>query len=520
MTDQLAESREAGLQLPPLLLAMCLFAAISVLGVILRPALPIDETRYLTVAWEMRLSGDWLVPHLNGLTYSHKPPLLFWLINLVWLVTGPSEIAARLVAPAFGLASIWATARLAQRLVPASPDIGGRTALVLAGSLGFSIFAGLTMFDALLTLAAVLGVTALTNVPTQARAAWLGFGAALALGALAKGPVILLHLLPVALATPLWAGIGTKQMIKGLALGLLTGLAIVALWLVPALIAGGPEYRHAVLWTQSAGRMVDSFAHQKPFWFFLALAPLLIWPWGWSPTAWRAVRLPGPLPVWIGATFVIFSLISGKQAHYLLPMLPAVAVAFAPALADARLSMRLAAILPASLLLVFGAIMLGFGPQEWHAAAEPLAPMLLGSGLVLLALLLVWRGGPNAACASALIALSLSVLFLGRMSEIYDAGPLARRLAPHEAAGIGLVSRSYAGEFGYAGRLLQPVQLFDRPQDGLDWLARCPARILAMPIAKAPQAMPPSEVMTFRDQTYGLWLSPDPGKQQETEACR
>ena len=247
MTDQLAESREAGLQLPPLLLAMCLFAAISVLGVILRPALPIDETRYLTVAWEMRLSGDWLVPHLNGLTYSHKPPLLFWLINLIWLVTGPSEIAARLVAPAFGLASIWATARLAQRLVPASSDIGGRAALVLAGSLGFSIFAGLTMFDALLTLAAVLGVTALTNVPTQARAAWLGFGAALALGALAKGPVILLHLLPVALATPLWAGIGTKQMLKGLALGLLTGLAIVALWLVPALIAGGPEYRHAVL---------------------------------------------------------------------------------------------------------------------------------------------------------------------------------------------------------------------------------------------------------------------------------
>ncbi|MBD9528358.1 glycosyltransferase family 39 protein [Paracoccus sp. PAR01] len=316
MTDQLAESREAGLQVPPLALAMCLFAAISVLGVILRPALPIDETRYLTVAWEMRLSGDWLVPHLNGLTYSHKPPLLFWLINLIWLVTGPSEIAARLVAPAFGLASIWATARLAQRLVPASPDIGGRAALVLTGSLGFSIFAGLTMFDALLTLATVLGVTALTNVQTQARAAWLGFGAALALGALAKGPVILLHLLPVALATPLWAGIGTKQMIKGLALGLLTGLAIVALWLVPALIAGGPEYRHAVLWTQSAGRMVDSFAHQKPFCFFLALAPLLIWPWGWSTTAWRAARLPGPLPVWIGATFVIFSLISGKQAHY------------------------------------------------------------------------------------------------------------------------------------------------------------------------------------------------------------
>jgi hypothetical protein len=45
------------------------------------PVLPIDETRYLAVAWEMRLHGDFLVPHLNGAPYSDKPPLLFWLIN-------------------------------------------------------------------------------------------------------------------------------------------------------------------------------------------------------------------------------------------------------------------------------------------------------------------------------------------------------------------------------------------------------------------------------------------------------
>ena len=46
-----------------------------------RPVLPIDETRYLSVAWEMWLRGDFLVPHLNGEPYSHKPPLLFWLMN-------------------------------------------------------------------------------------------------------------------------------------------------------------------------------------------------------------------------------------------------------------------------------------------------------------------------------------------------------------------------------------------------------------------------------------------------------
>ena len=46
-----------------------------------RPLLPVDETRYLAVAWEMWRDGNFLVPHLNGETYSHKPPLLFWLMH-------------------------------------------------------------------------------------------------------------------------------------------------------------------------------------------------------------------------------------------------------------------------------------------------------------------------------------------------------------------------------------------------------------------------------------------------------
>jgi 4-amino-4-deoxy-L-arabinose transferase-like glycosyltransferase len=30
------------------------------------PAMPIDETRYLSVAWEMRFSGDYLLLHLTA----------------------------------------------------------------------------------------------------------------------------------------------------------------------------------------------------------------------------------------------------------------------------------------------------------------------------------------------------------------------------------------------------------------------------------------------------------------------
>ncbi|MDA0369371.1 MAG: glycosyltransferase family 39 protein, partial [Proteobacteria bacterium] len=91
---------------------IALWASVVVAALIFRPLLPLDETRYLAVAWEMWRSGDLLVPELNGAFYSHKPPLLFWFINAGWRVFGPSEIWGRLVAPGFGLASVFLTHRL------------------------------------------------------------------------------------------------------------------------------------------------------------------------------------------------------------------------------------------------------------------------------------------------------------------------------------------------------------------------------------------------------------------------
>jgi 4-amino-4-deoxy-L-arabinose transferase-like glycosyltransferase len=75
-----------------------LWAAVVLGGLLTRPAWPIDETRYLAVAWEMWNHGEFLVPHLNGAPYSDKPPLLFWLIEAGWRVFGVHEWWGR-VAP-------------------------------------------------------------------------------------------------------------------------------------------------------------------------------------------------------------------------------------------------------------------------------------------------------------------------------------------------------------------------------------------------------------------------------------
>ena len=74
----------------------------------------------MSVAWEMWLRGDYLVPHLNGTAYSHKPPLLFWLINAGWTIFGINDFWPRIIAPLFGLGCLAMTSLLGRRLYPKS----------------------------------------------------------------------------------------------------------------------------------------------------------------------------------------------------------------------------------------------------------------------------------------------------------------------------------------------------------------------------------------------------------------
>jgi 4-amino-4-deoxy-L-arabinose transferase-like glycosyltransferase len=71
--------------------AIFLWAITVAVGLAIRPPLPVDETRYLAVAWEMWQRGDFLVPYINGIPYHHKPPLLFWMMQAGWTIVGVSE---------------------------------------------------------------------------------------------------------------------------------------------------------------------------------------------------------------------------------------------------------------------------------------------------------------------------------------------------------------------------------------------------------------------------------------------
>jgi 4-amino-4-deoxy-L-arabinose transferase-like glycosyltransferase len=491
-----------------LLLAVGLFLLVVLVGVWVRPPLARDETRYLSVAWAMWLSGDWLVPHINGETYSHKPPVLFWLINAGWRVMGVSEWWARLAGPLCGVGCLGLTWRLAKLLWPHSHDGHSHphharawiAPLVLATCVGWMVFASLTMFDAPLTLcvlAALIGlVQARRGMPVRG---FLIAGLAMGVGVLTKGPVVFLHVLPVALLAPWWAvpwG-GRPHLVpgtRGLAwyLGVFgaTVLAVgVALaWALPAAKAGGEKFANEILWGQSAGRMVQSFRHARPWWFFIPIVPALLFPWSAWPPVWRAVARIGPLwhdagvrflLSWLVPGFVAFSLVSGKQAHYLLPMLAGVALLLSRLLPvenadrEERGDQRPIAVvlMIAGLALMAFPIALAAFPalaekieaQPWAFEHHPVGVgVLIGLGM----LLLLWdarglaRRVPLVACVTAGVfaVAQWDAMRVARPS--LDLAPMGEVLRAMEQDGRPIAHLGeYHGQYHFVGRIEKPFAL-------------------------------------------------------------
>lgn len=502
--------------------ALAGLAVLLVAFVALRPPLPIDETRYLDVAWEMWLSGDHFHLTRNFESYAHKPPLLFWLINLVWSVTGVHELPARLVGPAFAVALAFATARLGRRLWPDDAGIELRAVLVLAGFTVFLVYASATMFDTMLALAVVLGAGVLWRIGQGGARGrdWLAFGAALAFGTYAKGPVIFVHLMPIFLAMPLWAPAPprARDRLKGFGAALAFGLALVALWLVPAVVRGSAAYRQELLWTQSAARVAGGLAHDRPIWFLPVLLPMLLFPWGWSWRLWRGLARAAQgdgaarmVAIWAVAALVLFSLISGKQAHYLMPEFPAMALLFARGLARTAEGRggSAASLLPVALGLAALAFGAGLIPVTedfadlapgWAVAAVGMLGLALGVA--------VWRLPFRAGHVLAGVGLATLAHVLIPATVLYaghDAGAVAARLAPAADRGLAVSGVTYNAEFNFAARLTRPVAVPASPADLAAWSKAHPGGLVLGPVGRVPLTAAPAETWRYHGQAWGLW---------------
>ena len=289
----------------------------------------LDELRLLQVVREMAARRAWIVPTLLGETYTHKPPLLLWIVRLLQAAGVDAALAPRLVSAAAAAGTILLFSALAKKLAPRG---AGAAARALAVTPFFLLMAQLGTYDmALLFFLSAALYTSLRN-----QRAWFLPGLFTGLAVLTKGPVALLFLLfwvPSLKA----ALLGKRALRPGRPFFLfcLVFLAVLGAWFVPFSLAtaGNASWAEA-LWRQSLGRIAGSqgFGHPRPFWFYLPLFPVLLLPWSWTLLRGLPPPAEGPAEPWkpwewavllsSAGILLLFSCFRTKAPHYLLPLLP------------------------------------------------------------------------------------------------------------------------------------------------------------------------------------------------------
>ncbi len=520
----------------------CLFwVTLMAVALYARPHLPVDETRYLAVAWEMWFRGDFLVPYLNGETYSHKPPLLFWLMHAGWGLFGVNEWWPRLIAPLFGLGCLVLVRQLARLLWPNDLKTAEFAPLILVGCAFWALFVTLTMFDMMLAFFGLLGLLGVVRVHRgDGAAGYVYLALAVGLGILTKGPAILLHILPVAVTAPLWSKrfpVTSSTDCRTpdywylkLLLATVIGIGLALVWAVPAGIAGGDAYQQQIFWGQAAGRMVKSFAHQRPFWWFAVLMPVLLLPWFIWPSLWKAARAYGAqlwndgasllCLIWFATAFVAFSLISGKQLHYLLPEFPAIALLFARSLSTSDTDLeikRIHLVLPALLFGICGLIicLAQFGRLPGRLPVWlPEVQGYWGAALVGIAVWTVFS--PDRTTQSVMIKLAslpfcfVVVLHLALSPVLharYNMEPLAIQLKSWEDAGIPVAFfGKYHGQYQFLGRLTRALPVLGHKNNDVAlYLQKHPNSRIITYYKKQPEKGTPVVVYPFRQGVTVVW---------------
>jgi 4-amino-4-deoxy-L-arabinose transferase-like glycosyltransferase len=318
-----------------------------------------DEGRYAEIAREMTVTGDWLVPHLNGIEHFQKPPLLYWLTAASMRVFGANEWGARLPSALAALGVVVLTYGIARRLFDRNAAVAAT--LVLVSSIEFFALARLLTPDMLLTFWITAAIAALVY-----HRGWLFF-VCMGFGFLTKGPMALVVPISGAIGWQLAAPPDSEKLtlpwVRGLALTLVIGLS----WFVCLSLRDGVLFDY--FWRYELVERVASSTHgrSKPVWFFLPILLVGFLPWifflperardiwmRWRNGEWSKADLL--LLFWIVPPLLVLSFSGSKLPTYILPLYPALSLLVARSVRVQALQWRVA--IPCSCCWMAGAALL------------------------------------------------------------------------------------------------------------------------------------------------------------------
>ncbi len=307
------------------------------------------EGLHANIAQEMNAKGDWLTPHMNGVRYFDKPPLLYWLMGGSFGLMGTSEWAARGWSALFAVATALLTAWLGMRI--GSKRLGLIAGLIVAVNFEFFVFGRLVKQDILFIFFILLSFAFfIVYYQDGIRTALIGCYASLGATVLAKdilgviGPVVVFILFLVLIRERnlsarwlSWAG--------------LAAFAVIAFPWYLLMELKNPGF----LWYTVVDKHVLNFFYHRVFpdedipltsLEFLAVTAVGFLPWSLMlpfaltsafsrPLGTKEANIWFLLALWVGAVLLLFTISEFKLPHYGLPAFPAMALLVAKVWDDA-----------------------------------------------------------------------------------------------------------------------------------------------------------------------------------------
>lgn len=407
-------------------------AFIAMLPILLmRDFTPDNELRYVSIAAESLRDGTFFAFTNHGVPYADKPPLYLWICMAGYRLFGNHclpFVTLFSVIPAFVITQVmaeWSESSLSRQWrLPAK--------LMLLTS-GLFVGLALTMrMDMLMAMFIVLALRTFWQCyegDKSLRRRYL-FPIYVFLALFSKGPYgVIIPLVSIV------AFLAYKRRLRSFAhfwgwrcWSILVGLS--ALWFLAVYLEGGASYLDNLLFKQTMGRAVNSFAHDEPFYYYLISVWYSIAPWSPAVIGGIAavlivrrqwVGIPEPARFFIITsitTIVVLSCFSAKLAVYLLPAFPF--LVYGGASAMSRLSnsnwMKAAVAFPAILIILVSAAVPFVSKVTDVKSMIGSIPATLATGVALLAvsatvsLILLLR--KRNALADAVKALGFGVLVM------------------------------------------------------------------------------------------------------------
>jgi len=336
-----------------------------------------NEGLYAEISREMLASHDWrlwVIPHLNGLPYLEKPPLLYWLTALSFTLFGQSEWAARL-APALSSLScvamlLWFGKTLNR------PQVGRLAALMFVSGTGVIAMSHVLMFDMLLTALLTAALMFAFRYLREKKPWFLRRSYAfLALAVLAKGFVALI-LYGLIVAGMLLA---SERSISGFfraCANWLAPRALLVFFIIAApwhIVASATEPIFSWFYFTNEhllrflGKREPRDYYSGNWWYYLPRMALYLFPWSFLPLGLIGARLrklpPEPslprflLIAWL-APLLFFSISSAKANYYLVAVMPFAAFHLATAIEERGFLFAKARLAPGVAICVLTLILL------------------------------------------------------------------------------------------------------------------------------------------------------------------